>query len=53
MPLHCVEIIMDRIIELCFIAYFLSAIGACGYFIFFLRSILKDCDLEVRSEGRD
>ena len=41
---------MDFIIQFVVIGYFISMIGVCIYAIWFLRTILKDLEIEVRSE---
>ena len=44
------EVVMDTIIQLVIIGYFISMIGVCVYAMWFLRTILKDLEIEVRSE---
>ena len=41
---------MDTVLQLVVIGYFATIIALCVYAIFFLRSILKDLEIEVRSE---
>ena len=44
------EVVMDTIIKFVVIGYFISMIGVCIYAMWFLRTILKDLEIEVRSE---
>ncbi len=47
---HCLEVMMDFIIQMCVIGYFVSMIAVCLYAIWFLRTVLRDLDIEIRSE---